>query len=105
MPTFTRYRATFRDGTVTQSIWSERPLTHGWRWTGKHGDGRPAGGSGFAGSEELARKQIKSWSNRLFKRPRRSKYEIEEEWKPGGFLISEEIVPTEVVVVNTVGLV
>jgi hypothetical protein len=103
MPTFTRYGATFQDGTVTQSIWSERPLTHGWRWTGQDSDGRPVGGSGFAGSEALALKQIKSCSSWLTKMPRRSKYELDRAyWKPGGVVISEEIVPTEVVGVNTV---
>jgi hypothetical protein len=104
MPKITRYRATFRDGTVTQSVWSDRILSHGWRWTGQDSDGRPVGGSGFAASEALARKQIKSGSSWLTKRPRRSKYEFEDSlyWKPGGFVILEEIVPTEVVGVNTV---
>ena len=78
MATFTRYRAVFRDGTVTQSIWTNRPLTHGWRWTGQDSDKKPVGGSGFAGSEALALKQIKSRSSWLTKRPRRSKYDFHE---------------------------
>lgn len=102
MPTITRYRATFGDGTVIKSIWTERPLTHCWRWTGNDGHGRLLGDSGFAGSEELARKQIKSGTSRLTKRPRRSKYEIDVDWKPGGFVTSEEIVLTEVVEVSAV---
>lgn len=102
MPTITRYRATFQDGTVLKSIWTERTLTHSWRWTGEDGNGRHIGGSGFAGSETLARKQIKSGTSRLTKRPRRSKYEIDEDWKPGGFVTSEEIVLAEAVEVKAV---
>ena len=95
MPTFSRYRATFRDGTSKISIWTDRPLTHCWQWTGQDSDNNPVGGSGFAGSEALALKQIKSKTSWLTKRPGRSKYDFQERayWKPGGILVSEEIVP------------
>ena len=102
--TYTRYRAVFLDGTVEVSIWTERPLTHCWRWSGQLGNKQFVGGSGFAGSEALALKQIKSGSSSLTKRPRRKKYDFQDnvDWQPGGILISEEIIPAVAFQVNVV---
>lgn len=94
----TRYRANFSDDTTTHSIWIDRPFTHAWRWVGKTHDGRTVSGSGFSGSETLARKQLKSETSFLTKRPRMSKYDPQEslDWKPGGQVLSEEIVSCEI---------
>ena len=102
--TYTRYRAVFLDGIFEVSIWTGRPLTHCWRWSGEDYDKRPVGGAGFAGSEALARKQIKTRSSWLTKRPRSRKYDFFEitEWKPGGVVLSEEIIPAFPFQVNVV---
>ena len=104
MRIYTRYRAVFRDGTVEVSIWTDRPLTHCWRWSGQLGNKQFIGGSGFAGSEGRAVKQIRSGSSSLTKRPRRKKYDFQDNqvWEPGGFLIREEIVSAIAFQVNVV---
>ncbi len=99
MTKYFRYRAVFSDCFITQSIWTEKLFTHGWRWTGMNSDKQAVGGSGFAGSESLALKQIKSETSSLLRRPRIKKYDPQDhlDWKPGGFVVSEEVVPAELI--------
>jgi hypothetical protein len=78
-------------------------MTYGWLWTGKDSDGRPVSRMGFAQRKWLAHNRIASSSAWLTKRPMRGMRDFVEDWKPGGFVIHEEIVETEIVDTTAVG--